>query len=499
MSRRDYAVKLFGKTEASASASRSYYSVSSSIMQNQYGQTGTVSRYGTVIGDSYEVDGKRYVKVLIDGSTEPAILPCNSTYKDKDRVFVEYVGNKVYINVVSDNIVSDAASKAVEEVGNVISDEVAAEIQPIKDDFESFKQDHQLTDEQINSSISDVVSTADAALKASSSAVQTVDAFQTTVNQKFESYDQGVIELDTRITQTENAIQTEVSDRTEAVSGALQEAKSYTDQQADIISQTVESNVTNSIGDTYATKSELSQTSTDITAAFKGAISDAKGEITDEYETLIRLGANGVEVGQTGGATTVVGSSKISLGENSPSATIDLLGGNASISNYVVNQIPRNLEIISENGVRISTIKSGQSGSSLAPAIRVTDRGVYAVNSNGESYALGASILFSNDSGTSYGGTISLIDYPRNYHTIEVVFFDTGNRFATARAYNNYDDLAVNAFRLIFNSFYFIDSFVLKVSKDSKIATWEFPGGGTANDPNNSCNLKVQKIIGYGG
>lgn len=498
MSRRDYAVKLFGKTEASASASRSYYSGSSSIMQNQYGQTGTTVRYGTVIGDSYEIDGKRYVKVLIDGSTDAVELPCSSTYKDGDRVFVEYLGNTVYVNVVSDNIVSESVSKAVEEVGNVISDEVAAEIQPIKDDFDAFKQDHQLTDEQINNSISDVVSTADAALKASSSAVQTVDAFQTTVNQKFESYDQGVIELGTRITQTEKAIQTEVSDRTEAVSGALQDAKSYTDQQADIISQTVESNVTSSIGQTYATKSELQQTSTDITATFEGAISDAKDEVTDEYQTLIRLSANGVEVGKASGAYKALMNSE---------GSYDIIDSNGNTllrmvyeySHSAIKSMQGPLYLMSLNG---------------SAAVSIGDRSVevhgdwglrgdfnFQSLPTGPSYGLAifGCVIYSNESGTSYGGSIKLNAYPSYFHTIEVVFVDTGNRYYSARAYNNHGNLSLNAFRLVFNAFYFIDSFVLNVAKNSLVATWQFPGGGTANDPNNSCNLKIVKIIGYGG
>ena len=498
MSRRDYAVKLFG----GGSPQRSYYSVNSQMMGSPSQQQGTTIRYGTVVSDSYDVDGQRYVEVILDGSTESITVPCDANFKAGDRIVAEYNGNRIYINVVSDNIVSESVSKAVEEVGSKISEEVAAEVQPVKDSFEAFKQDHQLTDEQITKSINDVVSTADAALEASSSAVQTVDSFQTTVNQKFEDYDQGVIDLGTRITQTESAIQTEVSDRTEAVSGALQEAKSYTDQQADSISQTVESNVMNSVGQTYATKSELSQTSTEITATFNGAISDAKDEIKDDYSAMIRLSAEGVEVGTSDGAKTTLGSNRIGLGDGSPTATIDLLGGNASISNYLVNQLPRNLEIICDSGVRISTIKSGYSGSSLAYALVVDDSGVRAVNSQGDRYELGASILFNNESGTSYGGSIRLSARPSYFHTVEVVFFDSKGRVSTVRTHNNGGDVYVSASMLVYSSSsgnIFAEMFSLAIPSNSTTATWGIPGSGYIGSMEDVTYMKIRRIIGYGG
>ena len=82
--------------------------------------------------------------------------------------------------------------------------------------------------------------------------------------------------LNSRIDRTDAAITTEVSERKEAVNGAVSESKSYTDTKATEIQSTVEQNVTNSLGQTYATKSEVTQSANGLRIELNKSIDEAK-------------------------------------------------------------------------------------------------------------------------------------------------------------------------------------------------------------------------------
>lgn len=82
--------------------------------------------------------------------------------------------------------------------------------------------------------------------------------------------------LNSRIDKTDAAITTEVSERKEAVNGAVSESKSYTDTKATEIQSTVEQNITNSLGQTYATKSEVTQSANGLRVELNQSIDEAK-------------------------------------------------------------------------------------------------------------------------------------------------------------------------------------------------------------------------------
>lgn len=82
--------------------------------------------------------------------------------------------------------------------------------------------------------------------------------------------------LNSRIDKTDAAITTEVSERKEAVNGAVSESKSYTDTKATEIQSTVEQNITNSLGQTYATKSEVTQSANGLRIELNKSIDEAK-------------------------------------------------------------------------------------------------------------------------------------------------------------------------------------------------------------------------------
>lgn len=82
--------------------------------------------------------------------------------------------------------------------------------------------------------------------------------------------------LNSRIDRTDAAITTEVSERKEAVNGAVSESKSYTDTKATEIQSTVEQNITNSLGQTYATKSEITQSAEGLRIELNKSIDEAK-------------------------------------------------------------------------------------------------------------------------------------------------------------------------------------------------------------------------------
>lgn len=82
--------------------------------------------------------------------------------------------------------------------------------------------------------------------------------------------------LNSRIDKTDAAITTEVSERKEAVNGAVSESKSYTDTKATEIQSTVEQNITNSLGQTYATKSEVTLSANGLRIELNKSIDEAK-------------------------------------------------------------------------------------------------------------------------------------------------------------------------------------------------------------------------------
>lgn len=105
---------------------------------------------------------------------------------------------------------------------------------------------------------------------------QITDKGNEIINQANQDLANATKTLNSRIDKTDAAITTEVSERKEAVNGAVSESKSYTDTKATEIQSTVEQNITNSLGQTYATKSEITQSANGLRIELNKSIDEAK-------------------------------------------------------------------------------------------------------------------------------------------------------------------------------------------------------------------------------
>ena len=281
--------------------------------------------------------------------------------------------------------ISQSATEIKQEVSqNYVSNETGATL--------ATKAELETTAQQISGKVDKVSETADSALRQSSEAIQKADEVSTSlttnyvsktdadakyatkslVQQTSDSILQQVSEdyqsaesasqMQSQIDQNAEAIRTEVTERKQAVTGAVKEAKSYTDQQADSISQTVEQEVMDEVGRTYATKTELTQTASglelNITAAVnkadaaQGTANDAKGDAEDalnkanEVSSYFKADVTGLEIGQQGKPSSVkmnsagafqtlkdgevvsqFAANKIDLGLNSDASEVTMMGG----------------------------------------------------------------------------------------------------------------------------------------------------------------------------
>ena len=281
--------------------------------------------------------------------------------------------------------ITQSANSIKQEVSeNYVNNETGATL--------ATKAELETTAQQITGKVDKVSETADSALRQSSEAIQKADEVSTSlttnyvsktdadakyatkslVQQTSDSILQQISEdyqsaesashMQSQIDQNAEAIRTEVTERKQAVTGAVKEAKSYTDQQADSISQTVEQTVMDEVGRTYATKTELTQTASglelNITAAVdkadaaQGTANDAKGDAEDalnkanEVSSYFRADVTGLEIGQQGKPSSVkmnsagafqtledgevvsqFASNKIDLGLNSDASEVTMMGG----------------------------------------------------------------------------------------------------------------------------------------------------------------------------
>lgn len=128
----------------------------------------------------------------------------------------------------------------------------------------------------LSSNVTTAYENAQEALTQSSEAKQTASEVQTTLSTNY--YTKGQTDQtfasQTQLTQTQSNILSQVSN-TYQVKGdypTTADMNSAIDQSASKIQSTVEENVMNSVGDTYATKTELTQTSSDLTLKINSSV-----------------------------------------------------------------------------------------------------------------------------------------------------------------------------------------------------------------------------------
>ena len=251
--------------------------------------TGSYVRYGTAQADSAE--GK--VQVKLDNSEDVVTCSCDSPIKQGDRVKVIVTESGALIampigqNIVDyvDEVKVDLSQEIVNK-GNEILDEVNGEMN-------AWKEDHQLTDaditHQIQQSISQTTETWEGQLSDLENGIKTDYA------------------LKTEVTQGINGLRSEISETYATSEGVQNQIDTSIEQASGQIQSTVEQNVMDSVGNTYATKTELTQTSNELNLTITGAVNtanDAK-ETADEVSTYFTADATGLKIGQTGNSIAI--------------------------------------------------------------------------------------------------------------------------------------------------------------------------------------------------
>lgn len=218
--------------------------------------TGSYVRYGTAQADSAEGN----VQVKLDNSEDVVTCSCDSPIKQGDRVKVIVTESGALIAMpIGQNIVdyvdttkADLTSE-IELKGNQILDEVNSEM-------DAWKADHQLTDSdithQIQQSISQTTETWEGQLSDLENGIQTNYA------------------LKTEVTEGINGLRTEVSETYATTEGVQDDINTAIEVASGQITSTVEENVMNSVGDTFATKTEVEQTEQDLTIKINQSISN---------------------------------------------------------------------------------------------------------------------------------------------------------------------------------------------------------------------------------
>lgn len=218
--------------------------------------TGSYVRYGTAQSDS--ADGK--VQVKLDNSEDVVNCSCDSPIKQGDRVKVIVTESGALIampigqNIIdyTDQVKVDLSQEIVNK-GNDILEEVNGQM-------DEWKQDHQLTDADINHQIQQSIS-------------QTTETWEGQLSD-LENGIQTNYALKTEVTEGINGLRTEVSETYATTEGVQDDINTAIEVASGQITSTVEENVMNSVGDTFATKTEVEQTEQDLTIKINQSISN---------------------------------------------------------------------------------------------------------------------------------------------------------------------------------------------------------------------------------
>lgn len=364
--------------------------VSSASKVGATASTGSYVRYGTAQADSAE--GK--VQVKLDNSEDVVACSCDSPIKQGDRVKVIVTESGALIAMpIGQNIV-DYVDQVEVDLAQQIIDKGTEILDEVNGEMEEWKQDHQLTDADIQHQISTSVSGATETWEGQ------LDSFENNVTTNYA--------LKTELTTGINGLRSEISETYATSEGVENEINTAISQASGQIQSTVEQNVMNAVGDTYATKTELTQTSDALTININSAAStaeDAKDAAeqaqTDvqEVSSYFRYTSSGLEVGREGDSSsvkmntsgafqtlyngTVVSSfsnNQIQLGQNSSGSRISFCGGTGYIdsgSSYNVSGA------ISSNGMSLHSSGGILFANGGSTSLTSSDQW-FALDANGE-------------------------------------------------------------------------------------------------------------------
>ena len=265
--------------------------------------TGSYVRYGTAQADSAE--GK--VQVKLDNSEDVVTCSCDSPIKQGDRVKVIVTESGALIAMpIGQNIVNYVDQKT-EYLADQITIEGNAILSQVNQEMNEFKEDHQLTDadiqHQISTSVAGATETWEGQLSAVEDGIEQNYALKTEVTTEIGNLSAEISETYATSEGVENEINTAIS----AASGQIQ--------------STVEQNVMSAVGNTYATKTELTQTSKDLTVKVDGAVNTANTaqETAQEIQSYFTFDTYGLTIGYSGNSIKA---------RISPSGKFQVLSGN---------------------------------------------------------------------------------------------------------------------------------------------------------------------------
>lgn len=342
-------------------------------------------RYGTVTA----VDpGAGTVTVLIDGQDAPVTLTdptAAARLAAGDRVKIVKQGQSWVIDLaagLSRAITSahDALAERIDAKGAEVLASAKADLDQVDKAFADFKEKHALTDDDIAAKITASGDELSASFEGKISDLgetyakkadvkADIDGLRSEASESYQSKaDAGEMrkDLESRISQTSDAITAEVSDRTEAVSGALRDAKSYTDQQAESISSTVERNVTDSIGETYATKTEVKQASDSLHLTVTGEISTAKSDVKSDLAGDISSAQSDASAAKSSASSALSKASSASdFISTHFSATTSGLDVYSSASGYKARTAPGAFKVLTSGNTELFSISAASNGVSV--------------------------------------------------------------------------------------------------------------------------------------
>lgn len=400
--------------------------------------TGSYVRYGTAQADSAE--GK--VQVKLDNSEDVVTCSCDSPIKQGDRVKVIVTESGALIampigqNIVDyvDEVKVDLSQEIVNK-GNEILDEVNGEMN-------AWKEDHQLTDaditHQIQQSISQTTETWEGQLSDLENGIKTDYA------------------LKTEVTQGINGLRSEISETYATSEGVQNQIDTSIEQASGQIQSTVEQNVMDSVGNTYATKTELTQTSNELNLTITGAVNtanDAK-ETADEVSTYFTADATGLKIGQTGNSIAIKCAS---------SGSFQVLRNSSVIAQFGTYTDMYGVEFMNGNGsiTRLGyggVNTSGWSSRSISVQDLVTfmNNGDYLIDAgsngtirywewaNGRKECSGTMSLTMSAGGSAGARSVSLPLRYKDGHSYRVLLSMNNNSSSPPDFYNNVQLIAYN-------------------------------------------------------
>lgn len=329
----------------------------------------TSVRYGTV--SSVNDDGT--ITVTLEDTGETVTLRTDTPVSVGDRVSI-VVSNGSYI-VYSLAETGRQIGTVRKDLSQQIKDEGDRILGEVNGEMDAWKADHQLTDADITSSIeqtkSDVTATFDGKLESLEEGVKTTYATKTEVSAGIDG------------------LRTEVSEKYATTEGVSNEISSAIEQSSSKISQTVEQNVMNAVGETYATKTQLTQTSDEIRGIANGAVSTANSangtansalEKAEEVEAYFTFDVTGLKVGQSAIPSAVRMSSGGSFDVLYNSASILSLYSESSAA-YIKSAYYADLYLINQGTAVLSIGDSGFTFSSQYAGFSIN--GLRAVESAG--------------------------------------------------------------------------------------------------------------------